>query len=95
MEERNGVRGVVAADIFFTEEGVPNAVPLKHLKIQISRQNSDLSAVKSKLATEAKAAGGTAVMNFRYGQRPHKGLKLLLPKWDTESWYGEGDAIQL
>jgi hypothetical protein len=72
MEERNGVRGVTADDVFFTEEEVPNAEPLKHLKVEISRQDSNLKAVKSRLAADAKAVGGTAVMNFRYGQRPHR-----------------------
>jgi hypothetical protein len=95
MEERNGVRGVTADGIFFTEDAVPAAATLKHLEVEISRQNSNLAAVKAKLAADAKAAGGNALMNFRYGQRPHKGLRLLLPKWDTESWFGEGDAVQL
>lgn len=94
MEERFGVRGTTTDEIFFTEDGIANANPIKHISVEISRQNSNLTAVKVKMAAEAKALGATAIMNFRYGQKAHKGLKLLLPKWDTESWHGEGDAIR-
>ena len=35
-----------------------------------------------------------AIINFKYGQRAHQwGEKAFTFKWDTESWYGEGDAV--
>ncbi len=60
--------------------------------MQINRQNSDLSMVKERMATQAKAMGGAAIQNFRYGQRAHKWWESLTFKWDTEGWYGEGEA---
>ena len=43
---------------------------------------------------QVKSLGGNAVMNFKYGQKAHKGMKLLNPfKWDTEGWHGEGDVV--
>lgn len=96
METRNGVSGTVLKDIFFTEESLPGVSPLKHLHVEISRQNSNLMEVKEKLAVEAKAIGANAIVNFRYGQKAHSRWDLVFSfKWDTESWYGEGDAIKL
>jgi hypothetical protein len=93
---RAGVNGVTHAGVFFTEATVPNAVPIRHLHVEISRQNSNLDEVKQRLAMEAKQAGGNAVMNFRYGQKKHEWWELVFTfKWDTESWHGEGDAIRL
>ena len=94
MEERFGVRGTTTDGVFFTEDSIGNVQPLQRIKVEISRQNSNLAAIKVKMAAEAKAIGATAIMNFGYGQKAHKGLKLLLPKWDTESWHGEGDAVR-
>ena len=65
---------------------------LGHVKVEISRQNSNLFEVKAELARRVRSQGGNALVNFRYGQRPHRGLKLLAFKWDTESWFGEGEA---
>lgn len=94
METRFGVKGTVLDNIFFTEDIIPNAKHIKHLHVEISRQNSNLSEVKEKLASEAKALGASAIMNFKYGQKKHKTWELVLSfKWDTESWHGEGDAI--
>jgi hypothetical protein len=61
MEQRAGVSGTVLNDVFFTEKPIPGATVLKHLRVEISRQNSNLSEFK----------------------------------WDTESWFGEGDAVEL
>ena len=94
MEERFGVRGTVLDDVFFTEAGIPGARLIKHLRVQISRQNASLTEVKEQLAAQVGACGGNALMNFRYGQKPHPWWELLLLKWDTESWHGEGDAVR-
>lgn len=94
METKYGVNGTVCDDIFFTEAEIP-CHSVKHLKIEISRQNSSLTEVKQQLAASAKAMGATAIINFRYGQKSHVWWQYLLFKWDTESWYGEGDAIKI
>jgi uncharacterized protein YbjQ (UPF0145 family) len=95
MEEMRGVKGVTSNGVFFAETAIPNATTIRHLHVEISRQNSNLDAVKQRLASDAKNAGANAVMNFRYGQRAHGLMDLLSFKWDTESWYGEGDAVRV
>lgn len=96
MESRFGVKGISCGDIFFTEDAIPSGHILKHLHVEISRQNSNLNEVKQKLASEAKSRGATAIMNFRYGQKKHGALELIFTfKWDTESWHGEGDAVKI
>ena len=94
METRFGVRGLTSDGVFFTEDSIPGAVPVKRISVEISRQNSNLNEVKSQMASEASAAGANAIMNFRYGQRKHNWWQLVAFKWDTESWYGEGDAVR-
>lgn len=94
MESRFGVNGTILENIFFTEDIITSAKIVKHLHVEISLQNSNLAEVKKQLASEAKAIGATAIMNFKYGQKKHKTWELVLTfKWDTESWHGEGDAI--
>ncbi len=96
METRAGVKGAVHGEIFFTEEAVPTAAVLRHLRITIPRQNANLDQVKDLLALKARKAGATAVMNFRYGQKRNAWWRLFITAtWDTECWYGEGDATRL
>ncbi len=96
MEERNGVKGTLAEGIFFTEQPVAGATVIRHLHVEISRQNSNLIEVKRRLAAEVKACDGTALSNFRYGQKKHEWWENVFSfKWDTESWHGEGDAIRI
>ncbi len=96
METRSGVKGILCNGVFFTEESIPSASVLKHVQVEISRQNSNLAEVKDRLARETLFLGGSAIMNFRYGQRAHKWWELVFTlKWDTESWHGEGDAIKI
>lgn len=93
MIERHGVKGTLHDDIFFTEDAIPGVRPIDHVSVEISRQNANLNHVKERMAAEAKARGATAITNFRYGQRRHKWWQLVTLRWDTESWYGEGDAV--
>jgi hypothetical protein len=87
---------VVEAGIVFTERRyVEGARYLDALQVEISRQNANLATVRKRLAEQAKAKGANCVGGFEYGQRAHHGVELLLPKWDTESWYGTGDALFL
>lgn len=95
METRFGVRGLTSDGVFFTEDAIAGANPIKRVSVEISRQNSNLTEVKSQMAREALAAGANAIMNFRYGQRKHSWLQLVAFKWDTESWYGEGEAVRV
>ena len=96
MEELAGLRGNTFEGVFFTEEPAPpTAQPLGQVKIEISRQNSNLLEVKSQLARQARAKGANVIAGFTYGQRAHRGLRLLALKWDTESWHGEGLAIRM
>ena len=67
---------------------------VRHIRVEISRQNSNLTEVKSKMASDAKSAGANAIVQFTYGQVAHPWWKQFLSfKWDSESWFGEGDAI--
>lgn len=96
METRHGVQGTVCEGVFFTETAIPGLPVIRHLQAEISRQNANLGDVKSRLASQAKGVQANGVMNFTYGQRAHAWWKLALTlKWDTESWYGEGDAVAL
>ncbi len=91
MEERYGVRGTVQDDVFFTEDAISRAATVRHLHVEISRQNANLTEVKRALAIEVRGCGGNALANFRYGQRARKWWSF---GWDTESWHGEGDAVR-
>lgn len=94
METRFGVKGTIFNNVFFTEDIIPNAKIIKHLHVEISRQNSNLLEVKQKLVDEAISCDAVAIMNFKYGQKKHQTWELVLTfKWDTESWHGEGDAV--
>jgi len=96
METRNGLTGTMVRGIFFTEESISGVSTIKHLRVEISRQNSNLMEVKENLAAEANSIGANAIINFRYGQQAHKRWELVLTfRWDTESWYGEGDAVKM
>jgi hypothetical protein len=96
VETRFGVKGNVCGEVFFTENKVPGAAVLRHLSVDISRQNANLTEVKQQLAKEAHSLGANTVMNFRYGQRKHQWWALVFTfRWDTESWHGEGDAVIL
>ena len=94
MLEKFGLKGTEKLDIFFSEKNSTEGELKKKLVVEISRQNANLSQLKEKMAMEAKAAGANAIINFKYGQRAHQWWeKAFTFKWDTESWYGEGDAV--
>ena len=96
METRFGVRGNVYEGMFFTENAVPGATTIRHLHVEISRQNADVGEVKRRLAQEARTIGANVLMNFRYGQKKHRWRELVFTlKWDSESWHGDGDAVKL
>lgn len=92
--ERFGVKGTEHNGIFFTEESL-SGEPLTHVSVEVSRQNANLVMVKDQMAEKALAAGANAVANFKYGQRAHKWWQHMTFRWDTESWFGEGDAMRM
>lgn len=93
MEKRFGVSGTVTDGIFFCESSIPDSQIVGHVEVEISRQNANLSEIKARLASQAKARGATAIANFTYGQRAHPWWQAFALKWDTESWHGSGDAV--
>jgi hypothetical protein len=94
METRFGVNGTICDGVFFTENALAGVTLIRHLHVEIPRQNADLSEVKQRLAREAQALGATVLMNFRYGQKKHQWWESVFSfKLDTESWHGEGDAV--
>lgn len=96
MIERHGVRGTDHDGIFFTEQEIRGPLSHGHISVEVSRQNANLFEVKKRLAAEARARGANAVMNFSYGQRAHSWWSQLFTfRWDSESWYGEGDAVSV
>lgn len=96
MKLPKGIHGHVAHDVFFTESTIPKQTPLKHLSVDIHRQNSNLEEVKQMMAAEAKALGANAVMNFKYGQHLYTNWQVIRNlRWEIEYWHGEGDAIEL
>jgi hypothetical protein len=94
-EERFGVLGSTTEGIFFTESQIEGGTVLGPISVEISRQNANLRDIKQRMAGDATNRGATAISAFRYGQRKHSPLQLLLFKWDTESWYGEGIAVRI
>ena len=94
-ENASPLKGNTFNGVFFTEQSVPGARLLSRIRVEISRQNSNLFDIKTEIARQVLNQGGNALVSFRYGQQAHRGLKLLALKWDTESWHGEGDAAIL
>jgi uncharacterized protein YbjQ (UPF0145 family) len=96
MKIPKGVHGSTVDDCFFTESSIPSLQVIKHLRIEIFHQNSNLAEIKKQLAAQAKDAGANAVINFHYGQKTRDwfaAIKTLT--WDPEEWYGEGDAVHI
>ena len=93
--EWHGARGAMHRGVFITEQGLPGE-DLGRLSVTIGRQNADLGQIKEKLAAEALARGANAVALLSYGQRKHSTGQLINPfRWDTESWFGEGQALRV
>jgi hypothetical protein len=97
MDELAGLQGVYFDGIFFTEDPAAGSrLSAQLLRVEISRQNSNLQQVKQRLAKKVREAGGNSLVGFRYGQRSHSIFAQVLTfKWDTESWYGEGYAARV
>ena len=89
--------GTEVSGVFFTESlPHPGLVTLGRVSVHRSRQNSNLTEIKRLMAAEAARLGANAIVGFRYGQRAHKWWQQAFTfKWDTESWFGEGEAVRL
>jgi hypothetical protein len=93
--EWHGARGTIHRGVFITEQELPGD-DLGSLSVTIGRQNADLGQLKEHLATEALRRGANAVAVLSYGQRKHGPGQLMNPfRWDTESWFGEGQALRV
>lgn len=97
MQEQFGVMGNWHDGVFFTEGAVQGAVTnLGAVSAEISRQNANLTEVKSQLAAQAKRKGANVIQQFTYGQKAHKWWEQVFTlKWDTESWHGSGQAVSV
>lgn len=98
MDEFGGTLGNWHEGVFFTEGTLRcPSHPLGPIRVEISRQNSNLSEVKTRMAREATRRGANVIQNFTYGQKAHKWYETLFAltfKWDTESWHGSGHAVR-
>jgi hypothetical protein len=74
---------------------VTGAKYLGPVSVEINRQNSNLAAVRLRLAQEVRRLGGNCLGGFEYGQRAHRWWQLFAFRWDTEMWFGKGDALYL
>lgn len=92
MTSRAGVTGTEFGGVFFTEAGARDWKRLGMVEVTISRQNANLTEVKAQMAEQVKRRGGNALVAFRYGQKAHALWQNILPMWDSESWYGSGEA---
>ena len=95
--ELHGLQGNLFNNIFFSESMPPPGTPvISRVSVAVNRQNSNLVEVKTRLARDAERIGANAVVNFKYGQKSHKWWQLVFTlKWDSEGWFGEGDAVRL
>ena len=55
MESRFGVRGTVYDGVFFTEAQITGAKVIRHLHVEISLQNADLSGGGASIASTPAA----------------------------------------
>jgi hypothetical protein len=95
--QRAGLVGNEFEGIFFTEMlAPPGCQTLKFLTVSRNRQNSNLGEIKKLMATEAMSINANAIVGFKYGQRTHKWWQQVFTfKWDSEAWFGEGNAVRL
>ena len=85
--------------ITFVEECPPSARIIKPIKVEIggvltSAQLKNLDDVKRLMAEQTRAAGGNAIVGFKYGQRSVGFWRSLIDRDDVH-WYGEGKAALL
>jgi len=80
--------------IKFVEGCPPTARIIKPVRVEIggiltSAQLKNLDDVKRLMANQARAAGGNAIVDFKYGQRSVGFWRSLIDRDDVH-WYGEG-----
>jgi hypothetical protein len=85
--------------IKFVEGCPPSAKVIKPIRVAIggvltSAQLKNLDDVKRLMAERARAEGGNAVVDFRYGQRSVGFWRSLIDRDDVH-WYGEGKVAIL
>jgi hypothetical protein len=85
--------------IKFVEGCPPSARIIKPIRVEIggvltSAQLKNLDDVKRLMVDQARAAGGNAVIDFKYGQRSVGFLRSLIDRDDVH-WYGDGKIAVL
>ncbi len=86
--------------IIFIEGDEPGAKVIGGVEYQkkgfYNQQLKDLDMVKDQLAEKAKAMGGNAVKDFKYGQKSTSWLRSMILTYDDNiNWYGSGTVILL
>lgn len=86
--------------VAFIEGDEPGARILGRVEYQkegfYNQQLKDLDAVKDQLAQKARAMGGNAVKDFKYGQKSTGWFRSMLLSYDDNiNWYGNGTVIQI
>jgi hypothetical protein len=85
--------------IEFVEGCPPSARIIKPIRVEIggvwtSAQLKNLDDVKRLMVDQTRAAGGNAVIDFKYGQRSVGFLRSLIDRDDVH-WYGDGKIAVL
>jgi hypothetical protein len=85
--------------IKFVEGCPPSARVIKPIRVAIggiltSAQLKNLDDVKRLMVDQTRAAGGNAVIDFKYGQRSVGFLRSLIDRDDVH-WYGDGKIAVL
>ena len=69
MIERFGRKGTEHEGVFFTEGRISDGVKLGELKVESRKQNTNLTQLKTQMASRVKQLGGNALENFNYVQQ--------------------------
>jgi uncharacterized protein YbjQ (UPF0145 family) len=85
--------------IKFVEECPSSARIIKPIKVEIggvltSAQLKNLDEIKRRMADQTRAAGGNAVVDFKYAQRSVGFWRSLIDRDDVH-WYGEGKVASV
>ena len=84
-----GAKGYIFQGVFFTEGFPAPAVSIRDCGITSNVQNTNLDWLREKLATQVKAAGGNALIGFKYVQKAN------VFSFSSVSWNASGTAAKI